>query len=72
MYTIPPHRKKTMQCLSFNVTNTEDSVLLSCTNTLALVSVLTSDKVEKKIPSGAKLVISQGDRSDTHTINKKT
>ena len=62
---------KTTQAQSFNVTDIEGSVVPNCTDT-HIKLVLTSEKLDKKIPSSAKLVISQASRSDSYTINKKT
>ena len=52
------HSKPT-QALNFNITNIKGSVPLSCTDTFAFGLVLGSDKLDKKLPSGVKMVISQ-------------
>ena len=70
--TIPNTTSNSTQALSFNVTDIERNVFLSCTDTCSLRLMLASDILNRKIPSGAKLVISQGDRSDVFTINSKT
>ena len=62
--------KKPAQALCFNVTDTEGSVLLSCADTIALTLVLASDKLDKKLLSGAKIVISK-DWALVFTINAK-
>ena len=49
---------KMMQALSFNETDIGESVLLNCTDTHALGLVLAVDKLDRKISSSAKLVIS--------------
>ena len=54
------------------VTNLEGSVLISCTDTLSLGLLQVSDKLNKKLPSGVKLITSKVDRYEVHTINKKT
>ena len=47
----------------------EDNVLLSHAETHELGLVLATDKLERKIPSGTKMVISKADRFDEYTVN---
>ena len=65
------HNKPTPD-LSFCVIDIKGSVYLSCTDTLALWLVLPSDKMDKKVPSSAKIVISQAVRSNVFAFVKKT
>ena len=58
--------------LSFGVSDIEGSVFLSCPDTFALGLVIANDKLDKKLPGSAKIVISHADRSDVFTISKKT
>ena len=47
-------------------------VHLTWANTLSLGLLQATGKLNKKLPSGAKLITSQADRYEVHTINKKT
>ena len=62
---------KPAQALSFNVIVIEGTVLLSCTDAFTLGLALASDKLEKKLPSNAKLVINKGDISNVLAVSKK-
>ena len=63
---------KTSHTLYFDVIDLEGSVLLSYADIHALGLELAGNKMDKNIPSGAKLVISQADRSDVFTTNKRS
>ena len=64
------HLHQSPQGLRFNIQDIEDTVLLSCADALTLGTVLPSDKLDRKIPICAKLVISQGNRYDVYVNNK--
>ena len=49
----------------------EGSVLLSSSGPLALGLLQASDKLNKKIPSGAKIIINHIDGYQVHMVNKK-
>ena len=72
MCALPSHHNKMTTAISVNFTDIEGSRLYSYTDTLALQLVLASDKLDISIPSSAKLVISQDNRSDVFTTSKKT
>ena len=52
---------RSTQAQTYNIVDTEGSVLLSCADTFALELGLASNKLSKMIPSGTKLVFSQAD-----------
>ena len=52
--------------------NLEGSVLLSCADTFSLGLFQDTDKLNIRLPSGAKLISSQVDRCEVHTINDET
>ena len=62
---------KPAQVLHFNVIDSESSVLLSCEDTLVLSLVISSGRLETKVPSSAKIIITQADRLDVFAVNKK-
>ena len=62
----------TIPSRTFNITDMKGSVLLSCADTFVLGLLQASDKLDKMIPRGAKLINSQVDRYDIQTANKKT
>ena len=57
--------------ISPNITDINGNMLLSCADTHALVLALSSAKMDRKIPSGAMVVISKADRYDVYAVNKK-
>ena len=57
------------QSLTFSITNLLGSVLLRCADTLTMF-VATTEKLNKKLPSGTKLLTSQVDSYQGHTINQ--
>ena len=63
--------KRPVEILSFDVTDIEGSVLLSCVDTLTLGLVLVSYKLDTKLLSHTKIVICHTDRSDVFAINRK-
>ena len=46
-------------------------MLLSCADALSLGLLQPTDKLNKKLPCGAKLITNQIERYEMHTINKK-
>ena len=70
MFTIHPCTQVN-KSLSFNITVIEGGVPLHFVATLTLELRLETEKLDKKVPSGAKLIPSQDDRSDTYTTKRK-
>ena len=58
-----------MQSLTFNGTDIEGSVLLSCADTFALGLVLASDMLDKKLLSSAKTVFNKSARRPGAALN---
>ena len=65
------HTCKSKQAQTFNITGIEDSLLLICADTLALPLGVASHKLNKKIHSGARVVISKADRYGAYAVNRK-
>ena len=63
------HKSET---LAFTITYLEGSVLLNHSDTHLLSLFQATDKLNKKLSNGAKLITNQINRYEVHTTNKKT